>query len=190
MNNACVLPFAFDVPLMDVLGFEWNLENQAAVARALCYHKPVVSLPVAAEHWEVPWIERAHVRFAALPGGYAGCDTPERRAVYQKYVPALLEMARAGWEPITRARPDSSGVYVERFGGESPDRPLLLSVVNTTDAPVSAAVTLDPGLVTDLPPTVPDLIHGTAVPVRQVAGKLVLDVRLAPRQSLSLRLRG
>lgn len=189
MNNACVLPFPFDVPLMDIVGFEWNLESQAAVARVLCYHKPIVSLPMASEHWDAPWIERCHVRFAAIPGGYAGCDTPQRRTVYRRYIPALMEMARAGWEPVTRARSNLAGVYVERFGGESPSAPLLLSVTNTTKASVSAAITVDRSLAAHLPASVPDLVHEAVVPVRKLAGGWVLEVKLSPGQAAALRLR-
>jgi hypothetical protein len=190
MNNACVVPFLFDVPLMDALGFEWNLESNAMVGRALCYHKPVVSLPVASEHWDASWIERNHVRFAALPGGYAGCDSPARRAVYRQYVPALLEMARAGWEPVTRARTDVAGVFAERFGGETASDPLLFSVTNTTEAEATANLRLDRGLVEDLPPQLVDLIHGLQVPVRRAKGCWTMSLRLGLRQSACLRLRG
>ncbi len=190
MNNACVVPSVFDVPLMDALGFEWNLEQEAMVGRALCYHKPVVSLPVASEHWEAPWIERNHVRFAALPGGYAGCDTPARRAVYRQYVPVLLAMARAGWEPVTRAGMDVPGVFAERFGGETPSDPLLFSVTNTTEAEVAATLKLDRGIVEGLPPQLVELIHGLQVPVRKAKGCWTMSLRLGPRQSACLRLRG
>jgi hypothetical protein len=59
-------------------------------------------------------------------------------ATAQAWAPIAVELARAGWRPITNAVADPPKVNVERFG----DRPMLFTVRNTSDEPVTATVTI------------------------------------------------
>jgi hypothetical protein len=56
------------------------------------------------------------------------------RRLFIKYVPLCQLVAESGWEPITRARCDDQGTYVERFGAR------YLTVLN--DRPERRRVTI------------------------------------------------
>jgi len=143
--NQGVWPYPFAARVLDIHGFEWGIERAAPVARALAYHKPVVSLPVSDEHYEEPFV-RAHVRFGFLPGGYTGKGFAERegvRELYRRYMPALLTCARAGWEPVTHARSDNEAVKVERFGRAGGE--VLLTLTNQSQEPQRARVRVEAG---------------------------------------------
>jgi len=38
------------------------------------------------------------------------------RPLFNKYIPIIKELGKAGWEPVTYARTSSANVYIERFG--------------------------------------------------------------------------
>lgn len=136
-------PYPFAARLLDIHGFEWGIERVAALARALAYHKPVVSLPTQDEHYEEGFVRR-HVRWAFFPGGYATKSFAQRsgvRKLYRKYVPAIRACAEAGWEPVTWAKASAPEMKVERFGG--PGVPVLFTVANEAEAPTEATVSID-----------------------------------------------
>ncbi len=62
-------------------------------------------------------------------------------ALAQAWAPIATELARAGWHPVTNAVADSPDVRVERFG----DGPMLFTVRNTSDAPVTTTLTIRGG---------------------------------------------
>ena len=132
MANMGVLPFPFAANLLDMHGYEWNIERVAPAARTLAYRKPVVTLPVKPDHYTEPWI-RKHVRFGIFPGGYGGSKKfskePKLRAIYKKYVPVIQELAKAGWEPVTFAATDADRVRIERFGSRGAT-PMYFTVDN------------------------------------------------------------
>ena len=147
MANMGVLPFPFAAHLLDMHGYEWNIERVAPTARTMAYHKPVVTLPVRPEHYTEPWI-RKHVRFAIFPGGYGGkkskfATDPELRAIYKRYVPVIRDLAAAGWEPVTHATPEHADVRLERFGGEQGATPLYFTADNAADRPATCTVRID-----------------------------------------------
>ncbi|MBC7287982.1 MAG: hypothetical protein H5T86_08045, partial [Armatimonadetes bacterium] len=178
-------PYPFAAPLLDIHGFEWGIQQAAPIARALAYHKPVVSLPLIDEHYQEPFI-RDHVRFAFIPGGYATREFAERaglRELYRKYVPAILACVTTGWEPVTYARTDNDAVKVERFG-QPPGR-ILLSVVNTTGQPQRATLTADAkALRLPLRPlAVRTLVSGQDVNWRPRGDAMVCRLLLEPHQA-------
>lgn len=188
--NQCLWPYPFAARVLDIHGFEWGIQRSGPIARALAYHKPVVSLPVADEHYQEPFV-RDHVRFGFLPGGYAQRDFAERpgvRSLYRRYMPALLACARAGWEPVTHARSNAAAVKVERFG--RPGGELLLSIVSQLDQPTRTRVFVEAtplGLALKTIGT-QDLISGRTIDWRPEADRLVADVALDAAQAIVLRL--
>jgi len=63
------------------------------------------------------------------------------RRLYARYMPLLIEITRAGWQPLTLARSDPGEIWLERFGeGET----FYLTAFNPTAAVRSARITLDP----------------------------------------------
>ncbi len=184
-------PYPFAARLLDIHGFEWGIERSAGIARALAYHKPVVSLPVLEEHYAELFL-RKHVRFAFVPGGYATRSFAARgqvRELYRRYVPAILDCARAGWEPVPWAWADSQEVKVERFGG--PGGPLLFTVVNESERAASCRVVIDAARLGLRPVAVRarELIGGGVVVFRPQGNLLAAQVTLQPEQAMVLRIR-
>jgi hypothetical protein len=62
-------------------------------------------------------------------------------ALAQAWAPVAIELARAGWQPVTDAYADSPDVRVERFG-DLEGSPTLLTVRNTSREARTATVTI------------------------------------------------
>ena len=193
MANLVGAKYPFDASVIDVPGYELGITEVAPLARALAYRKPVVTVPVGyqkgAEMWrfkEQDYGEaflRQHVRFGFIPGGYAdggsfATDTT-LRALYKRYVPALIRCAEAGWEPVTFGVSDNAAIKVERFG--RPGGAILLSITNSTASPQAGRLRLDSkGLaVPERALTTPDLLGGGSVTWTPQGGGLSATLRLA-----------
>jgi hypothetical protein len=102
------------------------------------------------------------------------------RPLFKKYVPLIRRAARAGWQPVTRARSDNAALWIERFG---PDGAGITywALLNPTDASQRGVLTpasgdaASPG--TDVAHR--ELVTGKALPL--VDGKL--SVALAPGEA-------
>lgn len=81
---------------------------------------------------------------AAPAGGWYWADpivVDRHRPVFAKYMPVIVEVAEAGWQPVTLARTDDPEVWIERFGdGEK----FYLTVFNPGATRKTVTVTLDP----------------------------------------------
>lgn len=139
--NTCSAQFPFTYHLLDIHGYEWNIEGLAPFARVLAYHKPVCTLPVQDRHKEESWI-KWHLRYGFMPGGYANYQTMLNRDAMKKYAPIARALQAAGWEPIPAARSRNRFIGVERFG--DPGRgSVYLTVFNRSDDPLSTYVTVN-----------------------------------------------
>jgi len=190
-TNTCDWPsFPFAHTLMDIVLVEWNLEREAALpTRMLGYHKPLVTLPPQPKFYEEAFI-KSHLPMAAMPGGYGGdqllAPGTAAAAVYAKYVPILLRMQGAGWEPLTWATADNADVSVERFGSSLP---LLFSLHNHADAVRSVTVSVDLAALGITATTARDVVRGTALPARQEGGSLRVSVTLPASDKTVIELR-
>ena len=63
-----------------------------------------------------------------------GSDFEQGRPLYRRFMPAMQRVAHAGWEPITHARVEGDGLFVERFGNWS-DGDLHFTVHNDAHEP-------------------------------------------------------
>ena len=149
-------------PMLDVLGTEtdWNpggnwrpmSDAELLYRRALCKGKPYCFLMnTAFEEFSHELVEKYMKRclaYGMFPGFFSHNASqghyftrPELydrdRPLFKKYVPLCKLVAEAGWEPITLARSDDAGVYVERFG----DR--YLTVFNDTDRRQDVSITVE-----------------------------------------------
>jgi hypothetical protein len=190
MANAVSIPYPFAASVLDIHGYEWNLMDFAPLARALAYHKPVVTLPVKEEHYQEAFL-RKHVRFGFVPGGYADkrfATDATLRALYKRYVPALVRCAEAGWEPVTEATSEDAAIKVERFG--RPGGPIFLSVTNTAASPRTGRIRLDAGRlrVPRVGFQTPDLIDGKIVSWAVEEDSLVASIRMTPGEAVVLEI--
>ncbi len=99
------------------------------------------------------------------------------RPLFQRYVPLVRKLSKAGWEVVTLARSSDRNVHIERYGrpGE-----LFFTLRNTGERPVDATIRLDPALA--LPPGKREArrhLAGGSVPVSEGAARSFV-VPLAP----------
>lgn len=151
MGNIFPWEWVFFNHHLDVLGHEvFGPEAPARLRaqRTLAYHKPYTWLmqlkpEVSAEARQTAM--RQAMSYAILPNIVGGTRDPavysRFRHLFRKYMPTIIAMAQAGWEPITHATCATPGVTVERFGPSG--QALFLSVRNDMDEPVEARVDAD-----------------------------------------------
>jgi hypothetical protein len=160
----CAPGTCFGAPYLDILGGEenwmpagkWSPQSDADFnyVRFMARAKPFCLLQYAdldAEHLE-RYFQRC-LFYGVFPGNQSTSPTsgkwywtnPVRvardRRLYARYMPLLIEITRAGWQPLTLARSDPGEIWLERFGeGET----FYLTAFNPTAAVRSARITLDP----------------------------------------------
>ena len=151
MANIFPWNWVFFNHLLDVMGHEtWGADSASKmrVERTLAYHKPYCWLmqqgddgpPEDREKWM-----QAAMLYGIAPNVVGGSGDSERwnrwRPLYKKYMPIIIALCEAGWEPVTHATVKPTAVIVERFGptGDA----LYLTAHNTGNEPVTAAFTVD-----------------------------------------------
>jgi len=189
MANGTPYGLCWLAPLLDVLGTEtdWNpggkwqpmSDNDLLYRRALCKGKPYCFLMNTEferfSHGAVEKYMKRCLAYGMFPGFFSHNASqghyftrPELydrdRELFKKYVPLCRMVAEAGWEPITGARSDKEGVYVERYG----DR--YLTVFNDTDRPQEASISIDAGIAGQ----VSDLATGRTINIQN--GKATLSL--------------
>ncbi len=137
---------------LDVMGHEvWGAEHLDLMRaeRTLAHHKPYCWLMQQGEEFRKPedrekWMQAAML-YAIMPNVVGGAKDPatwERwRPLYRTYMPTIIALAEAGWEPVTLAQAETEGILVERFGGG--DGPLYLTARNTGEEPTEATIAVD-----------------------------------------------
>jgi hypothetical protein len=158
--------------------------------RALCKGKPYCFLMNTEferfSHEAVEKYMKRSLAYGMFPGFFsANASTghyftrPELydrdRDLFKKYVPLCKLVAEAGWEPITAARADNEGTYVERYGQN------YLTVFNDTSRPQEVSIVTDTGATGP----VPDLVTGRTVSFQD--GKATLT--LGPEDVAVLQIR-
>ena len=135
---------------LDVMGHEvWSADDpqKMRAQRTLAYHKPYTWLMQLKS--EVPaavrekWMRQA-MSYGIFPNIVGGSSDPKEyerfRPLFKKYMPAIIAMAEAGWEPVTHATCNAPGVCVERFGPK--DGRLFFSVRNDGEKPATARLSI------------------------------------------------
>ena len=69
-------------------------------------------------------------------------DFERGRPLHRRFIPAIQRIAYAGWEPISHARVEGDGLFVERFGNWS-DGDLHFTVHNDSDKPQTGRLIVD-----------------------------------------------
>ncbi len=190
MANSTPIRLCWLTPLLDVLGSEtdWNPEGRwrpmsdrdLLYRRALCRAKPYCFLMNTNfdqfSHERVEKYMKRSLAYGMFPGFFSHNAAEghyftrpklyERdRPLFLKYIPLCKEVAQAGWEPMTRARSDCPGVYVERFGDQ------YLTVFNDSDENRKVTIATEMNISAD----VRELITGRDIQWRKNQITLTLD---------------
>jgi len=117
----------------------------------------------------------------APDGGWYWTDpvvVARHRPVFAKYVPFIIEVAKAGWQPLTLAAADNDAVWLERFGEGNV---VYFTAFNATGEPQSATVTLDPRAGMTAQAKLEERIQGRSVAWRPGGGRRPsFDLELGP----------
>lgn len=96
---------------------------------------------------------------AVYPVALVAGDVETYRPLYRTYVPAIEQLSRAGWEPVTLARTEASGVFLERYGDPARDN-LHFTLRSEAAQDLTATVTLEPAARGQGPLLACDLLRG------------------------------
>jgi hypothetical protein len=196
----------FFARFFDVIGSEVSLKSERAsdsyLRRAMGYRKPISFLMewhwekngiISAEQMETYinrcmfWAVFPGISDAGPKGGYNYWQHPELyerdRETFRRYLPAIHALATAGWQPVTRARCDAEGLWVERYGPADDSR--LYFTLRSEGEARAGTLTVDllalgiTGAVTG----VQNLMTGETIEVQTDDGKLALPVSVAADRS-------
>jgi hypothetical protein len=165
MANGFGYGFPFHAHWVDVGGNEirWTRQRDDFAffdyRRVLAYRKPF--LPLNNEFFDREFtgeIAEEYFRWALFYGFLPSCfapgagafgnywNTPEfhnrDRHLFRRYVPLIVRLCEAGWEPVTHAWSDNERVLVERFGRWS-DGNLHFTIHNASDQLQNAIIAID-----------------------------------------------
>ncbi len=165
MANGFGYGFPFHAHWVDVGGNEiqWTRQRDDFAffdyRRVLAYRKPF--LPLNNEFFDRVFtaeVAEDYFRWALFYGFPPSCfapgagaygnywNTPEfhnrDRHLFRRYIPLIVRLCEAGWEPITHALSDNEKVLVERFGRWSEGN-LHFTVYNASDQFQNATIAID-----------------------------------------------
>jgi len=122
-------------------------------------------------------------------GFLMGCNTPDAAERERLYLPAMVKLNEAGWEPVTHARARPNVVGVERWGG-GPRRRLCFTIMNRSTKPRPARIILDRAALR-LPRQIAarDMLTGEAIAASESDAGPVLRLDLAAEQAVAVRVR-
>lgn len=124
-------------------------DEALAVRRVLSYKKPYLFLQaVDFNIFNKELVERYMKRslfYGILPSMFSfnAQDAPywensdwynRDRELFKKYLPCIIKLSKAGWEPITRVSIDNEKIFVEQFG-KPEDKKFYITVFNQTPQP-------------------------------------------------------
>ena len=144
------------IPLLDMIGGGEASECGASddghyrYLRFCGYHKPISWMQYGfvdpARSWEEKERGMHRCLFYAVHPGTASFDDPAKyepsRPLYRYYEPLIALLDEAGWQPVTRARTDTPGVLIERYG-PAWNGLTYVALRNPGKDPVHAAMTVD-----------------------------------------------
>ena len=149
MANIFAYNWVFFNHWLDVMGHEaWSADDpqKMRAQRTLAYHKPYTWLmqlkPEVPASDRQKWMRQA-MSYGILPNivGGKGDQFERFRPLFKKYMPTIIAMAEAGWEPVTHAACGAAGVCVERFGPKQGR--LFFSVRNDGEKPAAARLSVN-----------------------------------------------
>ena len=124
---------------------------------------------------------------ALYQGLLLGCNTPEGAVEERRYLPTIIRLNQAGWEPVTQARATPATVGIERWGKEAGT--LFFTVMNRSKTPVDAVIELDRSIL-KLPQVIGirELISKRSIKVNDNGKTITVTIPLAAEQAVALEI--
>lgn len=92
-----------------------------------------------------------------------GARSEKGAAMERKYLPAIIHINEAGWQPITLAKSDSDQVMVERWGGGQ-GKPVAFTLLNRSKHPAKTTIHVDAAALGIRAGVLHDLVAQKALP--------------------------
>lgn len=210
MANATPWRFSIFMPLLDVAGTEtnwmpsgkWQPDSDAVfnLRRTMSYHKPYLLLQnTDFDRFGHEFVERYFNRclfYAVVPSMFSADASTHPywqepqwynrdRDLFIKYIPAILEVAKAGWEPITDATSSDPDVYLERYGKDH------LTVLNAHQTATTATITFNLQAFTGSQQkqwSLVDLLTGSRIQLTRAGKSAACSIRLDGEEARAFRL--
>jgi hypothetical protein len=166
----------FAVDAMGMEGTPSYLKHDAFYsARVAAYTKPYCALNAGDNASPTTW--NSCLYLGILIGSHSG----KALAMERKFLPTIIRLNEAGWEPITHALTDSTAVGIERWGS---GREVLFSLMNRSKKPVQTSVRVDRrALHLGGTPEIVDLLSKKSITASASENELVFKVTLEPEQA-------
>jgi hypothetical protein len=124
-------------------------------------------------------------------GYLMGCNAEKGLADEAKYLPVIIRLNEAGWQPVTHARASFPAVGVERWGGQDPKAPIFFTVMNRSAEPAGSEVEVAVDLASLRLPAdarATSLLPEIPITAERKGQQLVLRFELAPEQATAIQL--
>jgi hypothetical protein len=172
---------------VDVLGMEGlpSYKNRAGfyATRVAAATKPYCALNGRDNVSPLAWNSCLYL------GIVIGARSPAGQELERKYLPTIIQLNDAGWEPVTFARADDPVVGLERWGGAK-GKPVYFSFLNRSTRPIQTTIRVDrKPLHLDAKVGVTDLLSKLSIPAADDHGQLVFQLALAPERATALAIR-
>ena len=147
-------------------------------ARVAAYQKPYCSLNGRDSVNPVAWNSCLYL------GILIGSRSDKGQELERKYLPAMIRINEAGWEPVTYASADKSAVGVERWGKGNG---LYFTAMNRSKQPVETRLQLDiDGLHLGRKVKATDLITGAALDTESDKHNVFVKLSLEAEQAVAI----
>jgi hypothetical protein len=170
---------------LDVMGEEGTRTVDAgeafAALRVAAGPKPYCLLNATGKNSPKLWASCLYM------GYLLNCNTEAGAPLMRKYLPTIIRMSEAGWQPVTHARWRDENIGIERWGGGS-EKPLYFSLMNLADRSTTAEISIDTkALCLPRAAKVTDDVSGESITAPMDDGMLKLSLRVEAESSRVLR---
>ncbi|HTL27561.1 MAG TPA: hypothetical protein VL282_00005, partial [Tepidisphaeraceae bacterium] len=170
----------------DVLGEEGTKTIDAgedfAALRVAAGPKPFCQLNANGRSSPKMWASALYM------GMLLNCNTESGAPLMRKYLPTIIRMNEAGWQPITHARSSDPNIGIERWGTGESEKSLLFSVMNLAKAQATADISIDAkALSLKTPVHIKDDISGESLTAHEDNGKVKITLPLAGESTAAIR---
>ena len=202
----CVPRTPFVAPYLDIMGTElnwkhgggWNPwpDSEFNFARFMAAGKPYCILQYAdltVEEQE-RYVKRC-LFYGAFPsnqaapsGGWYWCDpvvVRRHREVFAEYVPKIIEVAQAGWQPVTLASCDNPNIWIERFGNGNT---FYLTIFNSSGETQTGTICLEGFKGSDDPPSAVSILTDEQLKFEKQEGNVTFRETLGPENVQAYRI--
>ncbi|MDB6025185.1 MAG: hypothetical protein JWM68_1408 [Verrucomicrobiales bacterium] len=120
-------------------------------------------------------------------GIFAGARSKEGQKLERKFLPIIIRLNEAGWQPITLARSDSSALGIERWG-DGHGKPVLFSFLNRSQQKLVTTVRVNADKLFMSDSVFRNLLSGKKIPSQGQGDAMTITIELEPETSTAIEM--